>query len=709
MSERKELLIEGLCCASCADEIEKAVGKIEGITYSRLDFVLKKLIIETESYNKDLLEKINNAAGEIELGVSVVSNEEESKKCGCKDCAENEKSSNRAVLYAGVTFFAAALIFGKFFPEWTKIILFISAYLCIGWEVLLTSAKNLLKGKIFDENFLMSAATLGAIAISQYPEAAAVMLFYKIGMFFEERAVEKSRRSIAKLMDIRPDYANLYKNGEIIKVSPQEISSGDLIIVKPGEKIPLDGIVVEGKSCIDSSALTGESVPYDVEKGSEVLSGAVNLNALLTISVSKSYSQSTVSKILNLVEEAGARKSKTEQFITKFARYYTPAVVFTAAALAFIPPLLFKDALLSDWVYRALVFLVVSCPCALVISVPLTFFAGIGAASRNGILVKGGNYIEALAQSGVFVFDKTGTLTKGTFKVSKLFPNGAITAAELLEYAAYAESFSTHPIAVSILKAYAKTVDKSKVEIYEEHSGYGISAVVNGKKILAGKYELLKNNAVKAGELNLGETAVYIAVDGVFAGAITVEDEIKEDSKKTVENLKKAGIKNIIMLTGDKNSVAYGVAGKIGIDAVYGELLPHMKTEMMEKIKKEHSCEGKIVFVGDGINDAPVLACADIGFAMGATGSDAAIEAADIVLMTDEPSKTADALAIAKKTKIIVWQNIIFALAVKAAALILGAAGIASMWMAVFADVGVTFIAVMNSLRALRVAGARKL
>jgi Cd2+/Zn2+-exporting ATPase len=405
---------------------------------------------------------------------------------------------------------------------------------------------------------------------------------------------------------------------------------------------------------------------------------------------------------LNLVEEAGSKKSKTEQFITKFAKYYTPAVVFTAAAIAFIPPFVFESALLADWGYRALVFLVVSCPCALVISVPLTFFAGIGAASKNGILVKGGNYLEALNQAGVFVFDKTGTLTKGTFKVSKIIPAGNITSGELLEYAAYAESFSTHPIAVSISKAYTKNIDKSRIKTYEEHSGYGVSAEADGKKILAGKYELLKNNGVESEELNSGETAVYISVDGTYAGVITVEDEIREDSAKTVENLKKAGIKSVIMLTGDKNSVAKFVAGKIGIDEVYGELLPHMKTEMMEKIKRERAAEGKIVFVGDGINDAPVLAGADIGFAMGGVGSDAAIEAADIVLMTDEPSKTAAALAIAAKTKTIVWQNIIFALGVKAAVLILGAAGIATMWMAVFADVGVTFIAVMNSFRALK-------
>jgi Cd2+/Zn2+-exporting ATPase len=507
-------------------------------------------------------------------------------------------------------------------------------------------------------------------------------------------------------MDIRPDYANLKRGDEIIKVSPFEVKKDDLIIVKPGEKIPLDGIVVDGNSYIDVSALTGESSPCEVSGGSQALSGGVNKDGLLTIRVDRVFEESTVSKILRLVENASANKSRTENFISKFAKYYTPAVVFTAAALALLPPFFSKDAVFADCLYRALVFLVVSCPCALVISVPLTYFSAIGAASRKGILMKGSNFLEALSKAGIFIFDKTGTLTKGVFKVSRVLPENGFSEEELLNYAASAEEFSTHPLAAAIIKENsvrraASLRAKQSVSGYKELAGFGVSVEIDGKRVLAGKKELLEKEGVGVCG-DSGSSCVYVAVDGNFAGMITVEDEIKEDAAKTIRELKKLGVKKVIMITGDKETVASRVALEIGVDETYANLLPDQKLQKVEEIKK--TAGGlKTVFAGDGINDAPVIAGADIGFAMGGAGSDAAIEASDIVLMTDEPSKTAEALRIAKKTKVIVWQNITFALGIKAAVLILGAAGIASMWAAVFADVGVTFLAVLNSLRAFKI------
>lgn len=697
----KVFTINGLHCAVCAKKIESAVNNMEEVKSARLDFVSQKLSVDSDFETSALLGKINEIADRIKPGIVM---SEKAPKRPEKDREHGKETSSKiksALVIAGFALFVVALI--SSFAISVKLWFYIAAYLLIGWKILLTSAKNILKGEVFDENFLMSIATIGAFAIGEYPEAVAVMLFYRIGMFFEDMAVAKSRKSISDLMDIRPDYANLKKGDEILKVSPEEVKAGDIILVKPGEKIPLDGSVISGRSAVDVSALTGESVPYDAQEGSEVLSGSINKNGLLSIKVTKIFSESAVSKILDLVENASANKSHTESFITKFAKYYTPAVVGAAALVAVLPPLFISAAAFSDWVYRALVFLVVSCPCALVVSIPLSFFGGIGGASKNGILIKGSNYLEALNYADTFIFDKTGTLTRGVFSVSKIANESWLGKDEFLKYAAYAESFSGHPIAVSIRKAYGANIDQKVISFYEDYAGFGVSAMINGKAVLAGNYAFLQNKVDGLKESSETGTIVYLSVNGKYAGYIVVADEIKADSKKTIAGLKKAGIKKIYMLTGDKKEVGEYVAGELGIDEVYTDLLPDRKIAKVEEIKQNKKTKGKVVFVGDGINDAPVLAGADIGIAMGGLGSDAAIEAADIVLMTDEPSKTVAALKIAAKTKSIVWQNIIFALGVKAAVLLLAVLGMASMWSAVFADVGVTFIAVLNSIRALKV------
>lgn len=700
MPSHHEFIIKGLHCANCADKIESKISQIEKVECVKLNFATKKLSFETtEKDVNGLLSRFNKIADEIEPGVTLdIGNND--KECG--HCHSEKKDKSKYInLSAGTVLLASALIFNL--PKGIEIALFLAAYLVIGWKVLLTSARNILRGEIFDENFLMSAATIGAFAIGEYPEAVAVMLFYRVGMLFEDMAVDKSRKSIANLMDIRPDFANIKKDGDIIKVSPEDVKTDDIIVVKPGEKIPLDGIVIEGSSALDTSALTGESAPRDVSINDDVLSGSINKSGLLTIKVSKPFSQSTVARILNLVENAGSNKSKTEKFITKFAKYYTPIVVFSALALAVLPPLLIEDAAFSDWIYRALVFLVVSCPCALVISIPLSFFGGIGGASKNGILIKGSNYLEALNSADTFVFDKTGTLTKGVFNVSKVITSGQFTEEEVLKYAAYAESYSNHPIAVSIQKAYGKKINKPDITDHKEYAGMGISAQVKGRKVLAGNTKLLSEFKIEFEECKTAGTLVYTAVDGVFAGCIVVSDEIKPDSKKTISALREMGINKIAMLTGDIKEVGESIAAELGIDEVYTNLLPGDKIEKVKEIQNSKKTKGRFAFVGDGINDTPVIAGADIGIAMGGIGSDAAIEAADIVLMTDEPSKIITALKIAKKTKFIVWQNIIFALSVKAFVLVLGAVGIASMWEAVFADVGVTLIAVLNSIRAMNI------
>lgn len=586
--------------------------------------------------------------------------------------------------------------------EWLQIALFIISYIIVGGDVVKRAVKNIIKGQVFDENFLMSIATIGAFFIGEYPEGVAVMLFYQVGELFQSYAVGKSRKSIASLMDIRPDYANVKKGDELVKVDPDEVQIGDIIVIKAGEKIPLDGKVIEGSSMIDTSALTGESVPREVEVGGDILSGCININEVITAEVTMEFGESTVSKILDLVENASSKKSNSEQFITKFARYYTPVVVIIAVFLAIIPPLIIDGATFSDWIYRALAFLVVSCPCALVISIPLSFFGGIGGASKKGILVKGSNYLEALAETEIVVFDKTGTLTKGVFNVQEIHPEG-VSKEELLELTAYVESYSNHPISSSLKRAYSKEIDNGRISDVEEISGHGVIATVDGKKVMAGNIKLMKMMDIPYFKGELIGTVVHVAVNNKYIGYIVIADEVKEDSAQAIKELKAANIKQTVMLTGDNKSVGSKVAKELGLDKVYAELLPADKVEKLEELFSQKSKKGKLAFVGDGINDAPVLARADIGIAMGGLGSDAAIEAADIVIMTDEPSKIAIAMKISKKTLKIAHQNIVFAIGIKIIVLILSAFGITTMWAAIFADVGVTIIAVLNAFRALNV------
>lgn len=581
--------------------------------------------------------------------------------------------------------------------HWWKLAAFLVPYLLIGWDVLWKAVRNIAHGQIFDENFLMSIATIGAFVLGEYPEGVFVMLFYQVGELFQSYAVGKSRRSITQLMDICPDYANVRRDGELVQVEPDEVKIDDVIVVKPGEKIPLDGIVTSGTSSLNTAALTGESLPRTVCEGDEVISGCVNMEGLLEIKVTKEFGQSTVSKILELVENSSAKKARTENFITKFAKYYTPCVVLGAVLLAILPPLLLGLSW-SEWIERALIFLVISCPCALVISVPLSFFGGIGGASRQGVLVKGGNYLEALSKAETVVFDKTGTLTKGVFDVTAIYPVNC-DEKELIEYAALAESYSDHPIARSVKDAYGKPIPQERISDVKELAGRGVSALIDGKQVFAGNDKLMKEAGVEYREETNG-TAVHVAVNGKYMGHLLISDRIKEDSAKAIQDLKSAGIKNTVMLTGDEKAAGEAVANALKLDKVYTKLLPAEKVEKVEALLAEKS-GGTLVFVGDGINDAPVLSRADVGIAMGAMGSDAAIEAADIVLMDDKPSKIAAALKISRKTMRIVWQNIIFALAVKLAVMVLGALGAANMWEAVFADVGVCVLAVLNSMRTM--------
>lgn len=607
----------------------------------------------------------------------------------------------RLIISAALFIFALAVD-----NEWMKLTLFIVSYIIAGGDVVKRAVKNIFRGNVFDENFLMTIASIGAFIINEAPEGVAVMLFYQVGETFQSYAVGQSRSSITSLMDIRPDYANVKVGDELIKTDPDDVKIGDIIVVKAGEKVPLDGRVIEGTSMLDTSALTGESVPREVTAGSDLLSGCININGVITAEVTKEYEESTVSKILDLVENAGSKKSKPEQFITKFARYYTPVVVIIAAILAVVPPLAVEGAEFGDWIYRALAFLVVSCPCALVISVPLSFFGGIGGASKKGILIKGSNYLEALARTEIIVFDKTGTLTKGVFKVQEIHGAG-ISEDELIKFAAYAESYSNHPISLSLKNAYGKDIDNDKISDVEEIPGRGVSATVEGKKVLAGNIKLMKENNIPCYEGELAGTVVHVAIDGSYAGYILIADEVKEDAADAIGMLKQAGIGQMVMLTGDNKAAGEKVAGKLGMDKVYAELLPADKVEKVEELIEHKSANGKLAFVGDGINDAPVLARADIGIAMGGLGSDAAIEAADIVIMTDEPSKIASAIKISKKTLKIAYENIVFAIGVKVIILALSAMGLATMWAAVFADVGVAVIAILNSFRALNVKSIR--
>ena len=603
------------------------------------------------------------------------------------------------IFYVAVAIFAVAMVLDR--DSIITVVLFILSYLLIGGNVILTAVKNILRGEVFDENFLMTIATLGAFFIGEYPEGVAVMLFYEIGELFQSYAVNRSRKSITLLMNIRADYANVIRNGNEEKVNPETVSIDEVILVKPGERVPLDGIIIKGNSFVDTSALTGESVPREVFEGEDILAGFINTNGVLNIKVTRNFKESTVSRILELVENASNKKAPTEKFITRFSRYYTPVVVFSALALAIIPPFVLNNGTFNEWLSRALIFLVVSCPCALVVSIPLGLFAGIGGASRKGILVKGGNYLEALKDVNTVVFDKTGTLTKGVFKVTEV-NNVNIDKEELIRIAAISESLSNHPIAQSIIKEYGKEVDSKELVNYEEISGHGVKTSLEGNEILVGNYKLMEKFNINYENINSIGTIVHIAINREYKGNIVISDEIKEGSKAAIKGLKDIGVSQTVMLTGDNKTVGEKVAGIVGLDKVYAELLPGDKVEKVEEIIESNNSQGKVIFVGDGINDAPVLARADIGVAMGGIGSDAAIEAADVVLMNDNPEALVSAIKIARKTNKILWQNIIFALGVKILVLILGAFGLANMWEAVFADVGVTVLAVINSTRCLK-------
>lgn len=614
----------------------------------------------------------------------------------------NKKMNKQLIRIIVSLILILASFFLQFETDLYNNILFVLGYIIVGYDIVLKAIRNIFKGKIFDENFLMTIATIGAFGIGEFPEAAAVMLFYQVGELFQSYAVDKSRKSVASLMDIRPDYANVYRESEIEKVDPDEINVGEIILVKPGEKIPLDGIIIEGESMLNTQALTGESIPRKASVGDEVLSGCINNEGTLKIKVSKEFEASTVSKILELVENASSRKSKSENFISKFAKYYTPIVVIIAILLAIVPPIILKDASFSDWLYRALSFLVVSCPCALVISIPLSFFGGIGAASKIGILIKGSNYLEALSNSEIVVCDKTGTLTEGIFKVQEIEAIG-YSDNDLLKYAAYAENFSNHPISLSLKQAYGKEINEKLIYEPKEISGKGVKALIDDKHVLVGNEKLMKEYKIKFKQSKKVGTIVYVAIDNEFAGTILIADKIKEDSYKAIKQFKKNNVKKVVMLTGDRENISNNVANELNLDEYHSELLPTDKVTWVEKLMIQKSPTGKLVFVGDGINDAPVLALSDIGVAMGGLGSDAAVEAADVVIMTDEPSKIASSIQISRKTMRIVRQNIIFAITVKISVLILSALGIATMWSAVFADVGVSVLAILNALRILKI------
>ncbi|WP_310550550.1 heavy metal translocating P-type ATPase [Paenibacillus glufosinatiresistens] len=737
--KRQEWMLEGLDCANCAMKIENRVKRIEGVEACSVNFAAGTLTLETAGgYAESAAAEAERTVKLLEPNVKMVVRSGRSRAQGSEGPShghghehghddshahdhEHGHDGNNAhdhehghshshgqgdtrrtvLMIAGGVVLAAA---GALLPVsgMAELILFLAAYLAVGGEVVWRALTNLLRGELFDENFLMAVATIGAFAIGQYPEGVAVMLFYQIGELFQGMAVNRSRRSIAALMDIRPETARVRSGETTREVSPETVAVGDILVVKPGERVPLDGIVIEGSSMMDTSALTGESVPRAAGEGSEVLSGFINKNGVIAVKVTKTFAESAVSKILDLVQNAAGSKAKTENFITKFARVYTPIVVIAAVLLAALPPLILPGAEFSDWLYRALVFLVISCPCALVISIPLGFFGGIGAASRSGILVKGSNYLEALNGIKTVVFDKTGTLTKGQFKVVAVHPEKGMSREELLRLAAFAESHSNHPIAESILAAYGEPVAEAAVAGYNEVAGHGIEATVEGRRVLAGNAKLMDREGIAFRRPEETGTVVHLAADGVYAGSLVIADEVKADAAEAIAALRRAGIERTAMLTGDASAVAEAVGRELGIDEVHAELLPEHKVEELERLKARYKGRGGIAFVGDGINDTPVLAGADVGIAMGGLGSDAAIEAADIVIMTDEPLKIASAIRISRRTRRIVWQNILFALGVKIVFLLLGAFGIATMWEAVFSDVGVTLLAVLNSMRALK-------
>ena len=698
-------ILKGLDCPNCSAKIEKEVGELAGVSSSSINLMKQSLTISVEEDALSLVTKqIETIVHSHEPDVTVTEYIAESSVSTQETKSEDYNNKIRIIrLIAGALIFISGIISNEFINVSLPVylIFLVLAYIILGGDVVIKAIKNITKGRIFDENFLMSLSTIGAFVIGEYPEAVAVMLFYQIGEYFQDLAVNRSRKSIANLMNIRPDFATVLRNGEQTIVSPKTVSIGEIIVVKPGEKIPLDGIILEGDSMLDTKALTGESVPRTVHKGDEALSGCVNQNGVLTIQVTKAFGESTVSKIIELVENASSRKAPTENFITTFARYYTPVVVIFALILAVAPPLLF-NAEWIEWIHRAFVFLVISCPCALVISIPLTFFGGIGATSKHGVLVKGSNYLESLNNVSTVVFDKTGTLTKGVFKVTEILPDNGFTVERILEYGAKAEIYSNHPIAKSIIAAYEKDVDETNITDYKEISGYGISVTADNKKILAGNSKLMTAEQIHYKPCDKAGTKVYIAVDGKYAGCILIADEIKEDSKRAIAELKRIGIEKTVMLTGDDEMIGKAVSQELGLDEYYAQLLPDQKVEKVELLESQKPLKSKLAFVGDGINDAPVLARADVGIAMGGVGSDAAIEAADVVLMTDEPSKLVEAIEVAKATKRIVVQNIVLALTVKVMFMVLGAFGIAGMWEAVFGDVGVALIAVMNAMRTLK-------
>ncbi|MDR2952253.1 MAG: cadmium-translocating P-type ATPase [Treponema sp.] len=705
----RAFVLEGLDCPNCAAQIEGIIGKLPCITYSNVNFISTTLRIEHEANcHCDIATKICKIVRDLEPEVSV-KNKDDKQVSSAKNKSEAGISAKRSIvrLAAGAAVFTAALILSRVLSlqPFAKLSLFLAGNIILGGDVLLKAARNIIKGRVFDENFLMSLATIGAFIIGEYPEAAGVMLFYQVGELFQETAVRRSKKSIASLMDIRPDIASVMRNGELLTVAPETVAAGETIVIRPGEKIPLDGVVIEGKSMLDTCALTGESVPRSVKPGETALSGCINQNGVLTVEVTKTFGESTAAKIIDLVENAAAKKAPTENFITAFSRYYTPAVVSLAALLAVIPPL-FAGGSWMEWANRSLIFLVISCPCALVISIPLGFFGGIGGASRKGVLVKGGNYLEALNKLDIIVFDKTGTLTKGVFKVTQLFPAASFTEASLLECAARAEAFSNHPIAISIKKACSErgiAVDEKRLVDYSEISGCGVSVAEGGVQTLAGNEKLMKQFGIIYTPCESAGTKVYAALGNRFAGCIVISDEAKPDSKEAIASLKKLGVRKTVMLTGDNAQIGNAIAVELGLDEVHAELLPAEKAEKIELLDSQKKKKGKLAFVGDGINDAPALARADIGIAMGGLGSDAAIEAADVVLMTDEPSKLIEAIGVARFTKRVIWQNIIFAMGVKGAFLLLGTLGEASMWEAVFADVGVASLAILNAARVIRV------
>ncbi len=746
----KIYFIHGLDCPNCAAKIERALQKMSELKTASIDFMAEKLLIETQPGIScdEVLPKIQKLADQLEPGVTIDQQKDgnashahshEHEGCSCEihhhehghnqhhvyhheheqglEHSHDEKVTMHdhdnsflsgklkiiQILVSAVLFLSAWVVGEETIPG---IVLFLISYVLIGWEIIWNALKNIVKGQVFDENFLMSLASIGAICIGSYPEGVAVMLLYQIGEYFQSYAVRRSRKSISDLMDIHPDFANLkMEDSTIQKVAPEQVKIDDIIVIKPGEKVPLDSIVTEGNSLIDTSALTGESVPREVSPGSKLLSGSINTSGLLTARVEKIFAESTVSKILNLVENASSRKAPAENFITKFAKYYTPIVVVAALLLAVLPPLLLQESF-TKWIYQALTFLVISCPCALVISVPLSFFAGIGGASKAGILVKGSNYLEILSKAETVIFDKTGTLTKGSFEVSKIVPIGC-TEERFLTLMVQGESSSNHPISKSIRKAYehrfGSQPDFSNISGYSELSGRGISAQIEGKEVLLGNQKLMSENQISVPAVKESGTIVHLAEDGVYLGYLIISDQVKADSKQAVSALKEIGVSKTVMLTGDNFMTAEAIAQELGIDEVHAELLPDGKVEWLEKLLSSKKEKSSLAFVGDGINDAPVLARADIGIAMGGVGSDAAIEAADVVIMTDEPSKIPTAIRHAKRTLSIVKQNIIFALGIKILILILGAFGIATMWEAVFADVGVCLIAILSAMRAMKV------